>query len=328
MKKTSLLLIFGIIWIIAGCSSQASKSTDQNNTTINIGIQQDVGPLLLAKEKRLFEKAFQKDHVQVKWTEFQSGPPQIEAISSNHLDFAGVGNSPVISAQAAEIDFKEISNTRVGLKSDAILVPKGSPIKSLKDLKGKKIAVAKGSSGFNLLYLALQKAGLKDSDVQIIQLQPDEAQSAFNAKKVDAWSVWEPFISYETLKHDARVLTTEKQLNSFSPSFLIVRSQFAKEHPDLTVKFLKVYEQARLWEKQHFNEAVSIYASAKHLDKQVVASALKSNPSTNVPITNKIIHAQQKTADFQYSKNIIHSKIDTSKVVDNQYINKALSNKK
>lgn len=329
MKKAYLFFIFGIIWIMAGCgNSQASESADQKNTTINIGIQQDVGPLLLAKEKKLFEKAFQKDHVQVKWTEFQSGPPQIEAISSNHLDFAGVGNSPVISAQAADIGFKEISNTRLGLKSDAILVPKGSSIKTLKDLKGKKIAVAKGSSGFNLLYLALQKAGLKDSDVQIIQLQPDEAQSAFNAKKVDAWSIWEPFISYETLKHNARILTTEKQLNSFSPSFMLVRSQFAEEHPDLTVKFLKVYEQARLWEKQHFNEAVAIYAKAKNLDKKVVASALKNNPSTNLPISSKIIHAQQETADFQYKKHIIQKKIDTSKVVDNQYINQALSNKK
>lgn len=324
-KSAAFLLIFGLIFALAGCSGgQTGGKKDDKNLTINIGIQQDVGPLLLAKEKGLFEKAFKKDGIKVKWTEFQSGPPQIEAISSNHLDFATVGNTPVLSAQAAGIGFKEISNLRKGLNADAILVPKGSPIKSLKDLKGKKIAVAKGSSGYNLLYQALQRAGLKDTDVQIIQLQPDEAQSAFNSHKVDAWSIWEPFISYEVLKHQARELTTEEKLGTYSPSFFLARSAFANEHPDVTAKVLKVYEQAREWEKNHFNEAVAIYAKAKNLDKAVVARALKANPSLNQPISSEIIKAQQKSADFQYSLKILNAKIDTGKVVDNQYIKKAL----
>lgn len=326
MRKSAVfLLIFGLIFALTGCASgQADGKNDDKNLTINLGIQQDVGPLLLAKEKGLFEKAFKKDGVKVKWTEFQSGPPQIEAISSNHLDFAAVGNSPVISAQAAGIGFKEISNLRTGLNADAILVPENSPIKSLKGLKGKKIAVAKGSSGFNLLYRALQKVGLKDTDVQIIQLQPDEAQAAFNSNKVDAWAIWEPFISYEVLKHQARQLTTEKQLGTFSPSFFIARSAFTTEHPDVTAKVLKVYEQAREWEKHHFNQSVAIYAKAKNLDKAVVTRALKINPSLNQPISANIIKAQQESADFQYAKKIISTKIDTAKVVDNQYVKKAL----
>lgn len=329
MKKQSVLLfIVGFLLLmiaLSGCAAnQANGKANGTETIVNIGIQQNVDPLLLAREKGWFEQAFAKEHAKVQWTEFQSGPPQIEALSANHLDFSSVGNSPVISAQAAGIGFTEISNTRIGGKADAILVSKGSAIKTIRDLKGKKIAVAKGSSGFNLLYEALQHAGLKDSDVQIIQLQPDEAQAAFNSKKVDAWAVWEPFVSYETIEHQAGVLSTESDLNSLSPSFLLVRSQFAKDHPDLTVTFLKVYEQARLWQNKHFNEAVAIYAKAKNLDKRVVASALKSNPSINVPISEKIIHAQQKTADFQLSLKIINNKIDTGKVVDNQYIEKAL----
>lgn len=328
MKKQSVFLLAAAILLmftLSGCGAgQANGKANSNENVVNIGIQQDLGPLLLAKEKGWFEKAFAKEHAKVQWTEFQSGPPQIEALSSNHLDFSGVGNSPVISAQAANIGFTEISATRVGTKSDAILVQKGSSIKTLKDLKGKKIAVAKGSSGFNLLYEALQKSGLKDSDVQIIQLQPDEAQAAFNSKKVDAWAVWEPFVSYETIAHQAAVLTNEADLNSLSPSFLLVRSQFAKDHPDLTVTFLKVYEQARLWQNRHFNQSVAIYAKAKNLDEKVVASALKSNPSINGPISAEIIRAQQKTADFQLSLKIINNKIDTGKVVDNQYIEKAL----
>ncbi|RYM05556.1 aliphatic sulfonate ABC transporter substrate-binding protein [Sporolactobacillus sp. THM7-7] len=326
-KQVRILLVFSflLLFALSGCGNeQANGETNGKATVVNIGIQQNVDPLLLAKEKGWFEEAFEKEGAKVKWVEFQSGPPQIEAISANHLDFSSVGNSPVISAQAAGIGFKEISNARLGQKADAILVQKGSSIKTVKDLKGKKIAVAKGSSGFNLLYEALHSAGLKDTDVQIIQLQPDEAQAAFNAKKVDAWAIWEPFISYETIKHQASILLTENDLNNLAPSFLLVRSQFAKEHPELTVTFLKVYEKARLWEKNHFDEAVAIYGKAKRLDQRVVASALRNNPSTNVPISDKVIESQQKTADFQYGLKIIHKKIDVRRVVDNQYIEKAL----
>ncbi|MTT32353.1 aliphatic sulfonate ABC transporter substrate-binding protein [Terrilactibacillus sp. BCM23-1] len=327
MKKIILLLsMMTIILALTGCGKSNSNGNSED-LTINIGIQQDVGPLLLAKQQGLFEKAFKKDGVKVKWTEFQSGPPQIEAMSANHLDFAGVGNAPVITAQAAGVDFKEIANTKQGLKGDAILVPKNSAIKTLNDLKGKKIAVAKGSSGYYLLYKALQKAGLKDSDVQIIQLQPDEAQSAFNSKKVDAWSIWEPFISYQTIKNKSRVLTDEEHLGTYAPSFLLARTQFTKDHPDLTVKFLKVFEEALKWEKDHFDEAVSIYSQAKHLDKEVVKTAIINNPTITKPISSSINQAQQKTADFSYDQKIINKKIKTSEVVDNQFIEKALKTK-
>ncbi len=144
MKKIIVLLLIMTTAIsMVGCG-RGNSSGNSKDITINIGIQQEIGPLLLAKQKGLFEKAFKKDHVNVKWTEFQSGPPQIEAISANHLDFAGVGNAPVITAQAAGVDFKEIANTKQGLKGDAILVPKNSSIKTLKDLRGKKLLSPRG----------------------------------------------------------------------------------------------------------------------------------------------------------------------------------------
>jgi sulfonate transport system substrate-binding protein len=325
-KGFVFVFIIGFVWIFSGCGSwdAGGAKKEAENITIHIGIQQSLGPLLLAKEKGWFEKEFKKEGVKVKWTEFQSGPPHFEAMASNNLDFGVVGNSPVISAQAANIAFKEISKSSDGLKGDAILVPKGSKIKDLKDLKGKKIAVAKGSSGFNFLYEALEHAGLKASDVEMIQLQPDEAQAAFDTRKVDAWAIWEPYISYETIKNKAKVLADGETLNVYSPGFIIARSDFTEEHPDLTVRFLKVYEKARRWQNEHFDEAVSIYAKAKKLDEKVVARSLRNNPPLNEPITDDIIKAQQKTADFQYSQKVIKTKIDTSKVVDNQYIKKAL----
>ncbi|MDQ0246660.1 sulfonate transport system substrate-binding protein [Bacillus fengqiuensis] len=329
MKKIGITGLILMLILLAGCSaSETNKkeaNTNEEKVTVNIGIQQSLGPLLIAQKKGWFEEAFAKVGAEVKWTEFQSGPPHFEAMASDRLDFGQVGNSPVVAAQAADIPFKEISNSSDGLKGNAILVQKNSSIKSLKDLKGKKIAVAKGSSGFNLLYRALDKAGLDpDKDVQIIQLQPDEAQPAFETGSVDAWSIWEPFITFQKVEHDARVLEDGESLNVYSPGFTIVRTKFADEHPELVVEFLKVYEKALRWQEENLDEAIKIYAEAKKIDPEVVRQVLENNPALNKPISGEIIQAQQETADFQYSMEAIKQKIDTSKVVDNTYIEKAL----
>lgn len=315
--------------LLAGCSASETSKKEANakegKVTVNIGIQQSLGPLLIAQKQGWFEEAFAKVGAEVKWTEFQSGPPHFEAMASNRLDFGQVGNSPVVAAQAADIPFKEISNSSDGLKANAILVQKNSSIKSLKDLKGKKIAVAKGSSGFNLLYRALDKAGLNpDKDVQIIQLQPDEAQPAFETGSVDAWSIWEPFITFQKIEHGARVLEDGESLNVYSPGFTIVRTKFADAHPELVVEFLKVYEKARIWQEENLDEAINIYAEAKKIEPEVVRKVLENNQALNKPISEEIINAQQETADFQYSMEAIKQKIDASKVVDNTYIEKAL----
>lgn len=177
LKVQSMIMAAILLILLAGCSSGASTNTNKKEAskediTVNIGIQQNLGPLLIAKEKGWFEEEFAKIGVKVNWTVFQSDPPHFEAMAANRLDFGYIGNSPVVAAQAADIPFKEIALATDGLEGNAILVQKDSSIKSLKDLKGKKVAVAKGSSGFDLLYRAIDEAGLTPKDVEIIQLQP------------------------------------------------------------------------------------------------------------------------------------------------------------
>ncbi len=333
MKKliiASLVLILSMS-LLAGCSQAVSKTqteTDKKEKiTITIGIQQILGPLMIAKNKGWFEEEFAKKGVKVQWSEFQSGPPHFEAMASGRLDFGQVGNSPVLGAQAADIPFKEIANISEGLKGNAILVQKNSSIKTIKDLKGKKVAVAKGSSGFDLLYQAIDKAGLEPKDVQIIQLQPDEAQPAFETGTVDAWAIWDPFISLQETKNRARVLANCETLNIVSPSFTIVREEFAEEHPELVVEFLRIYEKALQWQYDNHDEAVQILAKEKKISPEIVEKVLENTLSLNAPIKEKIVKSQQKTADFQYSMGAIKQKINTTKVVDNSYIKKALKEK-
>lgn len=324
MKKKQMIVIFlSLLLVLAGCD-QAADGSENKVKEIRIGIQQSLSPLLLAKEKGWFEQSFEKEGVKVKWVEFQSGPPQFEGLAANQLDFSQVGNSPVIAGQAAGIDFKEIGLSQDGLKANGILVNKNSEIQKVEDLKGKKIAVAKGSSGFDFLYKVLDQAGLSAKDVQIIQLQPDEAISAFENGSVDAWSIWEPFLSLETIKKGAKLLVNGEATDLYSPGFTLVRTQFADQHPELVVKFLKVYDHAVKWQKSHPKEAVTLYAGLKNLDKKVVTQVLNNTEPLNKPISKKIINAQQHTADFQYQTKAIQRKIDVNQVVDNSFIEKML----
>ena len=326
-KKFKILsFALAISVFLLGCE-KSTVSSKKEDVTIQIGIQQGLSPLLLAKKKGWFEEEFKKEGVKVKWTEFQSGPPYFEAIASNRLDFGEVGNSPVISAQAAGIGFTEIANTSYARKGTGILVQKDSKIASVKDLKGKKIAVAKGSSAFNLLYRALEKEGIDAKEVNVIQLQPDEAQPAFESGSVDAWAIWDPFISLHTLNKGAKVIADGETLNVSSPEFLITRTKFAKEHPELVEKFLKVYEKARVWQEANLDEAIKVYTSVKKIDAEIVKEVFNHDKPILVPVTKEIIAEQQKTADFQYKLGSIKKEIKAEKVVDNSFVEKALKAK-
>src|SRR5690606_18289590 len=131
-------------------------------------------------------------------------------------------------------------------------------------LKGKKVAVAKGSSAYGLLYRLLEKENIKPAELEIIQLQPDEAQPAFETGKVDAWAIWEPYQSIQAVKNSAKVIASGETIGTFSPGFQIVRTQFAKEHPELVELYLKVTEKATRWQLENKDEATEIYADLKN----------------------------------------------------------------
>lgn len=303
---------------------QASETPSYDGVTVKIGVQGKGGLFGKAQEEKWFENAFGELGAKVEWVEFQSGPPMIEAMASNHLDFAGMGNMPPIAAQAAGVDFTIISQLLTGTNNVAIIVPKDSKIQSIADLKGKKVAVTKGSNAYNFLYRTLDKAGMKESDIQEIQLQPDETQPSFEGGKVDAWAVWDPYISLNTLSGKARVLADGESEGVLSPSFQLVRSDFAKKYPALVTLYLKTFEKARLWEADNQDEAYQRYADERKIPLDLVKGMQARTAMTNTPVSAETIADQQKTADFQFDLGTIRKKINVADVFDNQYIEAAL----
>ena len=316
--KLRLWLLIGLLLVAAGCSNSAAKEQD----TVRIGIQQSLSPLWIAKENGWFEEAFKEVGVDVEWVEFQSGPPQFEGIAANKLDFTEVGNTPVIGGQAAGVAFKEIAATADGYKANAILVNKGSDIQSVDDLKGKKIAVAKGSSAFGFLYQALEQSGVNPEEVEIIQLQPDEARPAFENGSVDAWSIWEPFISIQLIENEAEVLVNAEDIGRSSLSFAIARTGIIEDNPELVDIFIEVFSKAAEWRMENKEEAVQLFSELRDLDPEVVDSVLTNTNTFAKPITKEFIASQQDVADLLYELKAIEKEIDTSKVVDNSFVEK------
>jgi len=326
MKKTLLFLLTAITLILAACSASGSESSNSASTTktIHLGIQQTLSPLWVAKEKGWLEEAFAEVDVEIAWTEFQSGPPQFEGIAAGKLDITEVGNTPPLSGQAAGIDFKEIALLSNGETSNAIILPKGSDIQSVKDLEGKKVAVAKGSSAFGLLYAAFEKEGVDPSKVEVIQLQPDEARPAFENGSVDAWATWEPFISYQTVGNGATPLVKGVEVGTYASMFTIARTAFTEEKPELVEIYLQVYKEATEWVQNNPEEAVQFFTDLKGIDTAVVTEVLKNAPYEIQVINDKIIESQQNAADLFVEQQVFTTKIDVTDVVDNKFIEKVL----
>ncbi|WP_462413306.1 aliphatic sulfonate ABC transporter substrate-binding protein [Neobacillus sp. Marseille-QA0830] len=322
------LLVF--LLLLSACGSTTKNETSatatkkNENIVVNIGVQGKTGILPYAREHKYFEKAFEKVGVKVTWNEFASGPPHFEALASGRIDFGSVGGTPVIAGQAGNIDFKALAVTSDGKNGDSIIVPKGSPIKELKDLKNKKVGVAKGSSAYNFLYMALDHAGLTDKDIEIIQLQPDEARPALDNGSIDAWSIWEPYTTTAVFQTGAKVLVTGKDLDINAPSFLIARTNFIEEHPDLTVLFLKTYEEVRKEFVGDLDGVAKDIAEKQRIEVEIIKTVLEKNTPILSPVTDEFAKAHQKQADFLYSVGGISKKLDTSKVIENKFVEEAL----
>ena len=326
MKKIVVLAVMMLTLVLAACSSTEVKKSEgaSTNITINLGIQQTLSPLWIAKEKGWLEDAFKEEGVTVKWTEFQSGPPQFEGITAGKLDITEVGNTPPLSAQAAGINFKEVALLSAGETSNALLLPEGSSITSVKDLVGKKVAVAKGSSAYGLLYSAFEQEGVDPSKVEVIQLQPDEAQPAFENGSVDVWATWEPFVSYQTVNNNATKLVQGKDVNTYASMFTIARTAFTEEHPELLEVYLKVYLEASKWVQDNPEEAVQFFADLKEIDISVVEEVLKNAPYEVQIINEKVIDSQQRAADLFIEQKVFTNKIDVTEVVENKFIENVL----
>ena len=173
---------------------------------LRIGYQKSDPGFILLKSSGELEKKLEPLGVKVTWIEFPAGPQLLEGLNVGSIDLGTVGETPPIFAQAANAKIKYIGYKSAFPKAEAIIVPKDSSIKTVADLKGKKVALNKGSNVHYLLVKALEEAGLKYSDIQPTFLPPADARAAFEKGSVDAWVIWDPFYAAAETSLDAKLV--------------------------------------------------------------------------------------------------------------------------
>ena len=225
------------------------------------------------------------------------------------------GDSPPVFAQAAKKDLVYIGAEEPKPRSSAILVASDSSIRELADLKGKRIALQKGSSAHFLVVRALEKAGLAWSDIQPIYLAPADARAAFERRSVDAWAIWDPYYAAAEFAVQPRVLATGAGLSNNNSFYLASRS-FADQHPQTIVALLDEVSKADAWVIGNRKEAAQLLADYTGLDLATTHRFLERRPVSVIrPLSREIVEDQQRVADAFFKLGLIPEAIRVQDIV-------------
>lgn len=290
---------------------------------LRIGYQK-YGTLVILKARGTLEKRLADKGVTVKWTEFPFGPPLLEAINVGSIDVGTVGESPPIFAQAAGADLVYIGNEPPAPAGEALIVPKDSSLKSVADLKGKRVAVAKGSNANFLLVKLLENAGLKYSDVEVTYLAPADARAAFESGRVDAWSIWDPFLAAAEKQLNARALADGKGAVANHQFYLSARA-YAEKYPEIVHILLDEIEKIDQWGKQNPKEVAKFIAPLIGIELAVVDVAASRLGYGVKPVTAEVLAAQQKIADKFYELKLVPKQVRVADAAWNQASRPALA---
>jgi sulfonate transport system substrate-binding protein len=261
---------------------------------IRVGYQKN-GVLVITRQQAALEKHFAPQGIEVKWVEFSSGPPMMEAMNVGSVDYGAVGDSPPVFAQAAGAAIVYAAGQPI-TNGQGILVPKDSPIRSIAELKGKRVGFTKGSSAHNIVVQTLEKAGLTYADITPVYLTPPDAGPAFANGSVDAWAIWDPYFAIGETKQNGRILINAREVTKTN-SFYIANRDFANNHGPVLQQIVDVTTATARWAEQHRDEVARSLAAVTGipLDIQIIAA----NRSSFVvgPITEDVIATQQGVAD-------------------------------
>jgi sulfonate transport system substrate-binding protein len=305
IREIATLIITSLAAMVSLAAAQNANPSDH---LIRIGYQK-YGTLVLLKARGNLEKRLAPMHVGVQWTEFPAGPQLLEGLNVGSIDFGTVGEAPPIFAQAAGADLIYVGNEPPASAGEAIVVPNNSPIKSLSELKGRKIALNKGSNVHYLLVKLLEKGGVKYGEIDPIYLAPADARAAFERGSVDAWAIWEPFLAAAQRQTGARILADGQGVVSNHQFFLASRT-YALKRADVVSAVLEEVAAVDEWAKSHTHEAAATLQPQIGLDAPTLELALSRGGYGVKAVTDAVMAEQQNIADTFYSLKLIPKRIN------------------
>jgi sulfonate transport system substrate-binding protein len=294
---------------LVAASVGASHGEDK---VVRIGYQK-YGKLVLLKGRGTLEQKLKPLGYVVSWTEFPSGPPLLEALNVGSIDFGIAGETPPIFAQAAGAPLVYLAYDPPAAQGEAILVPRDSPLKSVSDLRGKKVALNKGSNVHYLLVKALERAAVKYTDIEPVFLAPADALAAFTRGAVDAWVIWDPYEAAAEASTGARILIDGTGLVA-NYQFYFSSRKFLADNAKAVDVLLEALAETDEWTKNHIEEVAAQLSPSVGLPAPVLAVSLKRESYGIRPISDDVIASQQRIADTFLALGLLPKAITVSNV--------------
>lgn len=293
---------------LVACSPAGGSTSDVEDITLQVGDQ-------IAGTEKILSAAGELDDLpyDITWSTFTSGPPQIEALNAGQIDFAVTGNTPPIVGGLTKT--KVVSAYSNEAKGDAILIPQDSDIASVQDLKGKSVAVARGSSAHGHLVLQLEKAGVDVSDVDINFLQPADSKSAFESGQVDAWAVWDPYTAIAEVGGAVPLITAEGVSNGYG--FGVASDEALADTPraEAIDDLLERIERAYQWTKDNPEEWEKIFAQETGTDAEAAKINTRST-RLQIPLDQTVIDSQNDLIGAFKRADVLPETFDFQEQVD------------
>lgn len=273
-------------------------------------------PLFVAKHKKWIDEELARVGAKppLKWTSFAAGPPMNESFAAGQQDIGFLGDTPAIIGKSAGINTRIIALSSFGPKSLAVVTPVNSSIKSPKDLKGKKVAVPKGSYAHHLLALVLKQGGLTTKDIQFINLPLADIATAIQNGNIDAGAIWEPLITKLESQGAIRVLADGTGIKK-GVLVIIATNDFVTRHRDQTKAFLKAYQRGAQFIKSHPGEAAKLIEKDVNLSPDLLLKVFKKF-DYNPAITHEDLEELKRTEEFMKDNGIIRSHVDITTFAD------------
>jgi sulfonate transport system substrate-binding protein len=300
MKRREFLKLSLGTAAVAALSREVRAQADTRE--IRIGYQKN-GVLVIARQQAALEKHFAPQGIEVKWVEFSSGPPMLEAMNVGSVDYGAVGDSPPIFAQAAGAAIVYAAGQPI-TNGQGILVPPNSTIRNIADLKGKRVGFTKGSSAHNVTVQTLEKAGLTYADITPVYLTPPDAGPAFANGSIDAWSIWDPYFAIGEIKQNGRILVNASEITKTN-SFYIANRDFAKTRATVLQQIIDVTSSTAKWAESHRDEVAKALSAVTNIPLDIQTVAANRSSFAVGPITDDIIATQQGVADRFFKLGLI-----------------------
>jgi len=329
--KLALVAAFLII-TIAAISTGCARKTSDKPTTIKLDYAYYNPVSLVLKDKEFLEQDVASDGISVEWTQSLGSNKALELLNSKSVDFGSTAGAAALIGKANGNPIKAIY-VYSRPEWTALVVRKDSPITRVEDLKGKKVAVTRGTDPHIFLLRALREAGLTEKDIEMVVLQHADGRIALEKGDVDAWAGLDPMMAQTEIQSGSLLFYRNVNFNSYG--VLNVREEFAKQYPAYVERVLAAYEKARLWAIQNPDEFRKQFAAATKLDDSVITKVLQRTDLTNSTIGDRQREVIAGAGDVLKQNNVINSSTDVNATVNNlidpQYrqavLNKSLAQK-